>query len=232
MTFVTGSSSRAEKVLLPFRTAVSPIADQSATLSSLFEVSHVGDENLETMPHRIHVQAAIVADIWSDTVMEVWKRWCVFTEREDCGQTAILWEIDLRGWGKEGAVGQEETAFHVRDPHYCVIVYGRYVPINYIIQTCNEITDTDLWRPHPPTSNRLPASDPHIAAFVSETASYIRSANTLKTGRDLGVPLCWATGDERPEDVFGVNLERLRRLKGRYDPTGVWRKGFFLEPLF
>jgi hypothetical protein len=156
MTFVTGSPSRAQKVLHPFRTAVSPIADQSVVLSSLFEVSHVGDENLETMPHRIHVQAAIMADVWSDTVMEVWKRWCVFTEKEDCDQTAILWEIDLRGWGKEGAVGKEETAFHARDPHYSVIIWGRYVPISYIIQTRNETTDTDLATSSPPPATASP----------------------------------------------------------------------------
>jgi FAD/FMN-containing dehydrogenase len=63
------------------------------------------------------------------------------------------------------------------------------------------------------------------------TSSYIRKANAMKTGKDLGVPLSYAT-DEAAEDVFRANLSRLRKLKAKYDPTNVWSKGLVFEPDF
>lgn len=81
-------------------------------------------------------------------------------------------------------------------------------------------------------SNHLPTSDESVQAFVSSIAKYIRKADALKTGKDLGIPLCYARGDEAPEDVFGPNLPRLRKLKAKYDPTNVWSKGFVIEPDF
>jgi FAD/FMN-containing dehydrogenase len=54
----------------------------------------------------------------------------------------------------------------------------------------------------------------------------------MKTGKDLGVRLGYAAADEAPEDVFGVNLPRLRKLKAKYDPTNVWKKGLVIEPDF
>jgi FAD/FMN-containing dehydrogenase len=81
-------------------------------------------------------------------------------------------------------------------------------------------------------SNHLPSSDETIRAFVSSTVNYIRAADAQKTGRDLGLALNYAVGDEAPEDVFGTNLARLRKLKAKYDPNKVWSKGFVIEPDF
>jgi FAD/FMN-containing dehydrogenase len=46
------------------------------------------------------------------------------------------------------------------------------------------------------------------------------------------MPLSYARGDEAPEDVFGTNLPRLRKLKAKYDPKNVWSKGFVIKPDF
>jgi hypothetical protein len=81
-------------------------------------------------------------------------------------------------------------------------------------------------------SNHLPESDESVEAFSSSIARYIRGADALRTGKNLGVTLCYAKGDEAPEDVFGVNLPRLRKLKAKYDPMNVWSKGFAIEPDF
>jgi hypothetical protein len=125
MTYVLGDTTRAEKVLHPFRDTLKPISDQSMSLPNMFTVSHVADANVDSVPRRINLQGAIVSDIWMDIVLEVWDRWCTFTENDDCHQTHVLWEIDRPE--KVSGVGKADTAFHARDPHYCVMVYGWYV---------------------------------------------------------------------------------------------------------
>ncbi|KAH0198657.1 hypothetical protein KCU99_g7664, partial [Aureobasidium melanogenum] len=37
--------------------------------------------------------------------------------------------------------------------------------------------------------------------------------------------------DERSRDVFGVNYERLRKIKGRYDSTNKFNKLFAIRPV-
>jgi hypothetical protein len=83
-----------------------------------------------------------------------------------------------------------------------------------------------------PYRNHLSSSDGKIQAFVSSIAKYLRQSDALRTGKDLGIALSYARGDEAPEDVFGPNLPRLRKLKAKYDPKNVWSKGFVIEPDF
>jgi hypothetical protein len=64
------------------------------------------------------------------------------------------------------------------------------------------------------------------------TINYIRKADALKTSKYLGIPLSYARGDKAPEDVFGTNLPRLRKLKASYDPKNIWSKGFVIKPDF
>jgi len=203
MPYVSGDIDRAEKVLRPFRDTLKPIIDKSVSLPDMFAVSHIADGNFENTPSRLNVQCAITSDIWTDTALEVWDRWCKFTENDDCKQTLVIWEIGRPD--KIAEVGKADTAFHVRDPHYGVIIRG---------------------------GNRLPASDEGTRTFVSSIVDYIRKADALKTNNDLGFAFNFAAGDEAPEDVFGDNLPRLRKLKAKYDPTNVWSKGLVIEPDF
>jgi hypothetical protein len=75
--------------------------------------------------------------------------------------------------------------------------------------------------------------------FTSETTVYIRNRNAQKMREsqpggadDIGYFLNFAQGDESPEMVHGPNLPKLRKLKAKYDPNGLWRRGVFLEPDF
>jgi hypothetical protein len=78
-----------------------------------------------------------------------------------------------------------------------------------------------------------PASDDAVVSFVSSTAEYVRRVDTKKSGKDLGVFVNLSRGNEdKIEDVFGVNLPRLRKLKAKYDPKKIWSKGYVIEPDF
>jgi hypothetical protein len=122
MTYVSGDAVRAREVLHPFHDTLKPIVNRSVSLPNMFCASHVADGNFETTPSRMLLRGAIVSDIWTDMVLEVWNRWCEFTENDDCKQSLVTWEIGRAE--KIAEVGRADTAFHARDPHYCVVVHG------------------------------------------------------------------------------------------------------------
>ena len=67
--------------------------------------------------------------------------------------------------------------------------------------------------------------------FTAEVTQFVREQNAELSGHDLGWFLNLCQGDEKPEDVFGSNLPRLRRIKAKYDPKKMFRKGVVIEPL-
>lgn len=60
---------------------------------------------------------------------------------------------------------------------------------------------------------------------------FVREKNAELSGQDLGWFVNMSQGTEKPEDVFGEHLPRLRKIKAKYDPKKVWNKGFVIEPL-
>ena len=78
-----------------------------------------------------------------------------------------------------------------------------------------------------------PASDDAVVSFISSTAEYVRKFDVEKSGKDLGTFVSLSRGNEdKIEDVFGVNLPRLRKLKAKYDPNKIWCKAYVIEPDF
>jgi Berberine and berberine like len=77
-----------------------------------------------------------------------------------------------------------------------------------------------------------PASDDALFSFLSSTVDHIRKVDIEKSGRDIGgfINLCQDT--EKVEDIFGVNLPRLRKLKAKYDPKKIWSRAHVIEPDF
>ena len=67
------------------------------------------------------------------------------------------------------------------------------------------------------------ASVPAAKEFTESTARLVREKNAELSGRDLGWFVNMCQGDENPEDVFGENLPRLRKIKAKYDPNDVFR---------
>ena len=74
------------------------------------------------------------------------------------------------------------------------------------------------------------ASVAAIRAFTKSTITSIRETNKALSGRDLGWLLSMCQGDEELKDIFGDNLARLRKVKAKYDPNGIWRKGVVITP--
>ena len=72
---------------------------------------------------------------------------------------------------------------------------------------------------------------PACREFVNKVVTFVREKNAELSGRDLGRFLNMCQGSEKPEDVFGDNYTRLRRVKAKYDPRKVWSKGVVIEPL-
>lgn len=62
--------------------------------------------------------------------------------------------------------------------------------------------------------------------------TYVSAENTKRTGKVFRTQMNFAMGPEYTsvEDIFGDNLERLRKVKAKYDPTKVWNKGWVIEP--
>ncbi|TFY79597.1 hypothetical protein EWM64_g4415 [Hericium alpestre] len=203
--WISSKSSRSvQEILKPFRTTALPIVDYTTTLPDQLATSHVFDATLSQAPRRLTIRGATFTKLWTDMVAEAWRRWVTFTEENpDSRSTAMMWDIRPAGRIAEFAVG--ETAYPLREPHSFVAIQGR---------------------------NTRRENDKTTYALVKDIADYIRQANTAHAGHDLGVLLSMAQGDEPPEAVFGPNLPRLRKLKAKYDPKNVWKKGFAIEPDF
>ncbi|EKM53132.1 uncharacterized protein PHACADRAFT_259314 [Phanerochaete carnosa HHB-10118-sp] len=101
-------------------------------------------------------------------------------------------------------VGAADTALALRVPHYWMAVQGR------------STTDAGV----------AAASD-----WTKSLSEFIRQKNAELSGKDLGWFINMCQGEEKPEDVFGDNLPRLRKLKAKYDPQNVWSRGVAIAPL-
>ncbi len=65
--------------------------------------------------------------------------------------------------------------------------------------------------------------------FTADVVQFVREKNIELSGQDLGWFLNMCQGDEKPEDVFGENLPRLRDIKNKYDPKNVFSRGVSLK---
>ncbi|THH13191.1 hypothetical protein EW146_g7004 [Bondarzewia mesenterica] len=200
--WISGATTRSTaNILAPFRSDIAPLIDKVTSAPDQLIVSHASDAALSSAPRRLIIRGVPFIDLWTDMMLEVWTRWCKFTEEhEDARRSTVIW--DTRKSEKVAEVRREDTAFCVRYPHYSVAIQGR---------------------------NSRPETDEVSRAFVTSTAAFIRQTNIQKTGHDLGLLLNMAQGDEPAEAVFGLNLAKLRKLKAKYDPERMWTKGFVID---
>ncbi|KAI9061591.1 FAD-binding domain-containing protein [Trametes sanguinea] len=198
------NGERSKTVLAPFRDGpAKPVLDKVGPAPDMLTVSHAADAAMAAAPKRLIIRGTFYSDMFPALLTAVWERWVAFTEgNEDVRGSAVLW--DLTSPAKLAEVGVEETALKLREPHYWMAVQGR--------------STTD-------------ASVGAIREFTGSIVQFVREKNAELSGRDLGWFVNLSQGNERAEDVFGANLPRLRRIKGKYDPNRVWRKGFVIEPL-
>ena len=73
---------------------------------------------------RFATRGALITDSWPELVLEVWNRWCKFTEDDGVKQTLVLW--DATRMDKLASVGPTDTAVHCRhNNQYWMVVNGR-----------------------------------------------------------------------------------------------------------
>ncbi|KAI0634698.1 FAD-binding domain-containing protein [Trametes polyzona] len=197
--------ARSKTVLAPFREGpIKPAFEKIATATEFLTLSHAADASLASAPRRLAIRGTFFSDFYPELLAAVWAKWVAFTDSsEDVRGCGVLW--DLTSPARLVEVGVDETALKVREPHYWMAVQGR--------------STTD-------------ASVAAARAFAAEIVQLVREKNAELSGRDLGWFVNMSQGDEKPEDVFGDHLPRLRRIKAKYDPKKVWSKGFVIEPLF
>ncbi|KAF9559582.1 FAD-binding domain-containing protein [Agrocybe pediades] len=194
---------RSKEVLAPFR-ALNPAVDTCKAVRDMLAVSHGADAMMKVAPPKLIIRGTLITDLYPDMMLDVWQKWVAFTEENpDARATSILWE--LSGADRIADVASDATAFHARDPHFWVAIQGRSIS---------------------------ESSEAVMRSFVAKTANEIRQFNTRKAGKDAGFFLNFAQGDETLEEVHGPNLPKLKKLKAKYDPKGLWRKGIYIEPDF
>jgi hypothetical protein len=82
--FFTFRGGDAATSLAPFRDgAAKPIVDQVKVWTDMLAVSHCEDEYILAGSRRMAIRGALITDFWPDLVLDVWNRWCKFTEDED-----------------------------------------------------------------------------------------------------------------------------------------------------
>ncbi|KAG7089811.1 hypothetical protein E1B28_011460 [Marasmius oreades] len=196
--------TQTQKALAPFRKgAVKPILDKVELVPDMFTVSHAADATLQTLPKSLVIRGTLISDFSPELLLAVYDKWLAFTEaNDDVRASAVL--FDLTSPNKFAEVRSDETAHPHREPSYWMAVQGR---------------------------SKTDASVESAREFATSIVSFVREKNAELSGRDLGWWVTLCQGDEKPEDVFGSNLPRLRKVKAKYDPKKVWKKGFGIEPL-
>ncbi|KAA1475122.1 FAD-binding domain-containing protein [Dentipellis sp. KUC8613] len=201
--WISAKSARAtDDILRPFRTTAVPKTEKIITVPDQFTASHLSDATRALAPPRLTIRGVPLSQPWPEIMLGVWARWYKFTEENSDGRgSTVVW--DVRNTGRIAEVDVGETAYVPREPHLPVAIQGR---------------------------NTLPETDEAVSKFVASLANYMHSENTALLGRDLGIMVSIAQGDEPVEVVFGQNVGRLRKVKAKYDPERVWKRGVVVEP--
>ncbi|KIJ42149.1 hypothetical protein M422DRAFT_48356 [Sphaerobolus stellatus SS14] len=193
--YIEGTEEETKFALAPFTETIKPVFQQIVSVPTFNAVSHSADAFLAHVPPRAALGGALFSNLWEDTITKVFLDWMAFTENEDSRQSVVMWELFARD--KIAEVREEDTAYPARKPHYYAIVDGRHTSPNDDGPTCE---------------------------WVSRIMSIINQANLEKEGFQFPTPANFGLGTEKSEDVYGINLPRLRELKAKYDPKAVFGK--------
>ncbi|KAJ3483613.1 hypothetical protein NLI96_g6192 [Meripilus lineatus] len=201
--YVEGTPKDSETSIDKFRTEVQPVFEQLDHVPSFTAVSHASDSFLANSPPRSIFGGVAFGELWDDIITRVYGEWVEFTENEDRKEAMVMWEFGVRD--KISEIPSTQTAYALRDPHYYAVFSGRHTQ-----------ADSDL-----PTRE-----------WIKKMITYVSAENTKRTGKVFRTQMNFAMGPEYTsvEDIFGDNLERLRKVKAKYDPTKVWNKGWVIEP--
>ena len=177
----------AAKALSPFRNGVAkPLVDKVDVSAVTLAFSHNMDAQVLGGSCRIADRDALITDSWPELVLDVWNRWCKFTEDHGVKQTLVLW--DVTRMDKLASRPDENRG----------VLFPCQMSLMASIKSSS------------------PASDDAVVSFVSSTVEYVCKFDTEEPGKDLGVFVNLSRGNEdKIEGVFGVNLPCLGRRKAK-----------------
>ncbi len=97
----------------------------------MLTLSHASDASFAHAPKRLIIRGGFVAYLWTDMFLEVWKRWCEYTEsNEDVRSSGVMW--DITSPSKIAEVREGDTAAHARKYHHWFSIQGRSVIVTAI----------------------------------------------------------------------------------------------------
>ncbi|KAG6865596.1 hypothetical protein C0993_007919 [Termitomyces sp. T159_Od127] len=201
--YIENDATLPDEVLVPFRELVKPIFEGLGTVDGYLAVSHGADQALSGAPPRMTIDGALFSDLWDDVIGKAFGSWIQFTEDQEFQGSIIMWEFGHRDKITERKV--EDMAFGAREKHYYMVAIPRY-------------------------SN--PSGDAKAVEWASSIGNLVRTAQVEKTGKSLITPASFALSPQTvpPENIWGDNLPKLRKLKAKYDPKKVFSKGWCIEP--
>ncbi|PPR06269.1 hypothetical protein CVT24_000888 [Panaeolus cyanescens] len=201
--YIENNETPVDQVLEPFRTIAKPVFEGLGPVNGYEAVAHGADQALANPPPRMAIDGALFSDFWEDVIGEAFGRWVGLTEQEEFRGSYIMWEFGHRDKLTEKEPG--DMAFPTRDPHYYVVAIPRY-------------SDS--------------ARDEEAMNWAAGIGDLVRNAQVKKTGKALTTPASFALNPQvvTPEQVWGDNYPKLRKLKAKYDPKKVWSRGWCIEP--
>ncbi|GJJ15842.1 hypothetical protein Clacol_010120 [Clathrus columnatus] len=199
--YVEGTPEEVDAVISPFRTEITPLLEQTVTLTSFMQATHATDGITKQFPPRRINGGALFGSLWDDLILSMYDEWLKFTENSDSKTSLALWEFYPPGRNTE--IDIKDTAYPCRKQQNYFHVYGLH---------------------------SSPERDTPTREWIEKVTSKVNAANLEKMGFKFPIPHNSGTGLEAPEDIYGEHLQRLRELKTKYDPHQMFNKKYWTIP--
>ncbi|CAN8099916.1 unnamed protein product [Discula destructiva] len=202
MPWVQGTAEYHAKIMEPF-TSLGPLFDATFVARTQVELSHGADSFFAAPGPSRHSGRSIQLNSFDfDYAETCWSEWLEFSSDPKWSATAVMFEDHhyTRLGNKVGG----DNAWRKRDNHM-------YMIFDAVYDGAHNDAEADKW-----------------------VQTQVKKANTAHATRHGTPGGLWvlgasASGHETPEELWGSNLPRMRALKAKYDPEGVFSSYFSIQ---